>query len=99
LNEFEIASLKRDIDTLEKDNDRLKKKCGEYKSGPSIVTSKSSNDKRQCAKELVDTSANCYTQSSKNSSGDDVIDIIDSVCDAASDVGEAVGEVVSAVLD
>jgi hypothetical protein len=94
------AQLIRDVETLEKDNDRLKKKCGESRSGPAIIKSKSSSkpDRLNGAADI-----GSHTVSGSKSSKNSGVDFFDYATDAAGDVvegvGEVIGDVVSAALD
>lgn len=100
--------FKRDINTLEKDNERLRKKCGESKPGPTIVRSGSSRfidsakEKRNSINNGKNSSnAPMYVDNAEN--GFDVLDSISEVADdvgsAVCSVGEGVGELIGAALD
>lgn len=92
--------LKQDVDTLEKDNVRLRKLCGESKSGPAIVSSNRSEFVSSAKKQRDTINQQNKSKSSSNSTSlvehtEDGIDIMESI----TDVGEAIGEVIGAVFD
>lgn len=92
-------SLNSDVKALEEENDRLRKKYGENKKSPKIVTSKKNEQhvsSYEAGLEATEIGANLSSGISKKSSDND---IIDDALEVAGDIAEGVGEIIGSALD